>query len=233
MEQKMQRNKIRSQAGNAFILILAGVFLFGALMFTFSRSAQKGTGNLSRQQAKIAAQEILNYARTVEGAVNRVRNNGCSENEISFVNTVVSGYSNASAPVDSSCDVFNSAGGKIEYMSAQNNWTIGANNWQFNSTFQVSDIGNTCASASCADLNVQLGGLNNDVCLHINNLLSLGTPTVPNDSNSDFTAFTGSFGIPIDVADEAGSSILAKHSSGCVFSNADSENIFYHILLAR
>ena len=73
MIQLMPQNNLKSQSGNVFILILAGVVLFGALMFTFSRSADKGTGNLTKQQAKITAQDILSYAKIVEDAIDRVR----------------------------------------------------------------------------------------------------------------------------------------------------------------
>lgn len=233
MIQLMPQNNLKSQSGNVFILILAGVVLFGALMFTFSRSADKGTGNLTRQQARIFAQEILSYAKTVEGAVDRVRRNGCSENEISFANAIVAGYSNTDAPGDGSCDVFATTGGKIEYTPPQNNTTTGTNNWQFNSTFQVTNVGNTCASASCADLSINLNNITGTVCQGINNLLEVGTATPPTDSDYDFTAFTGSFAAPTDIADEAGSAPLAGRQSGCVYSTADDENIFYHVLLAR
>lgn len=226
-------NSKKSQAGNVFIIILAGVVLFGALLFTFSRSADKGTGNLTKQQAKIAAQEILSYAKLVEKAVDRVRRNGCSENEISFVNAVVGGYSNASAPGDGSCDIFDFSGGKIDFASASPSWTTGTNDWQFNSVFQVTNVGETCGTASCADLSIGLNNISNNVCISINNLLALGVSTIPVDSDYNFSAFTGSFGIPVDIADEAGSSALAGQQSGCVYSTADAQNIFYHVLLAR
>ena len=107
-------NTIRNtQAGNVFVFILAGIFLFGALIFTFTRGASKGTTSLSKHQARVAAQEILNYAQTLELAVSRVRRNGCSENQISFENDVVAGYINANAPVDNSCHIFKDNGGKM------------------------------------------------------------------------------------------------------------------------
>ena len=129
-----------SESGNVFILILLGVFLFGALMYSFSRSANQGAGNLSKQQAKIAAQEILNYARLVEGAVDRVRRNGCSESEISFENDVVTGYTNPNAPTDKSCHIFDDEGGKVSYPANLNQWLeksysaeLGYNEYVFNS----------------------------------------------------------------------------------------------------
>lgn len=69
----MPLSKANTQSGNVFVIILVAVTLFAALMFTFSRTGSQDTGNLTKQQAKIIAQEILNYAQLVEGAVNRVR----------------------------------------------------------------------------------------------------------------------------------------------------------------
>jgi len=117
-----------NQSGNVFVIILVGIALFGALGFTFSKSANKGTGNLTKQQAKIAAQDILNYASLMEGAVDRVRRNGCSETEISFENDVIDGYTNPNAPSDKSCHIFNSHGGKITYAEPNSNWLNPNNN---------------------------------------------------------------------------------------------------------
>ena len=104
----MQQNKnISHQSGNVFIIILIGVLLFAALLYTFSRSLQTSGGNISSQQAEIAGQEILNYSRMLEEAVNRVRQNGCSENEISFeTSDQPSKYNNLNSPTDNSCHIY-------------------------------------------------------------------------------------------------------------------------------
>lgn len=229
----MPPNKMpQAQKGNALVIILIGIALFAALVFTFTKTGQKGSGNLTKQQAKVAAQEILNYAKSIEGAVDRIRQRGCSESDINFNNALINGYSNTSAPIDGSCDIFGTNGGKATIQNTQENWTIGNNNWGFNAQFQVSDIGTTCASESCADLVINLENIQTTLCEEINRSL-LNDATIPVDSDFDFTAFTGSFSNPTDIADEAGSSSLAGQSTGCFNSTADSSNIFYHVLLAR
>lgn len=225
-------NLKKTTAGNAFIIILAAVFLFGALIFTFTRSGQKGTGNLSKGQAKIAAQEILNYSLLVEGAVNAVRIKTCSENEINFDTPTLGGYTNTDAPINNHCDIFNNNGGKITFDSAQPNWTNSGNDWSFNAEFQVTDIGTTCAAASCADLAINLQDVQTITCEEINRLV-FDNATIPTDSTFDFTAFTGTFLSPTDIADEVGSAVLEGQSTGCFFSTETSQNIFYHVLLAR
>ncbi len=228
----MPLNK-KNQSGNVFVLLLAGIFLFGALMFTFTRGSSKGANSLSKHQARVAAQEILNYALSIETAVNRIRRNACSENQISFENSVLVGYVNANAPIDNSCHIFEDNGGKVSYISADNQWTTNGETWRFNGQFQVTDIGSTCASTPCADLNIQLAAVKSNICELLNDMVGLNTPTTPIDGDYDLTEYQGSFVAPTDVADEVGSNILSGRSSGCFFSTADGHNVFYHVLLAR
>ncbi len=235
----MQRNNKKSQAGNVFVIIMAGIFLFGALMFTFSKSSQKGSGNLSKQQAKIAAQEILSYANLVEGAVDRVRRNGCSENEISFNNAVVSGYSNPNAPVDGSCDIFAMTGGKIDYIAPQESWldksfssqTGNYGTWRFVANVQVDGIG-----TNASELRITLNFLNKDVCLNINNSLGIdnpsGSPPVDENDSSGGGQFIGTFSSPVanNVGDDAGHNLSGK-STYCREGNSSFQ--FMNVLLAR
>lgn len=230
----MPQNKRHREGGNIFIIILVAVFLFGALIYTFTRSSQKGSGNLSRQQLEIASQEILSYAQAIENSVNLIRQRGCSENQISFDNPINAGYTNAAAPADSSCDVFDENGGQSTYQSPSPIWTNTAQEWEFNANLQITDLGTTCAGPSCADLAIHLADIPNDLCTQINNELRLGAATIPVDSDYEFGAFTGSFDTtPTDIADEINSAILAERATGCLASTADSENYFYHILMVR
>lgn len=76
------------QDGNAVIMILVAVALFAALGFTFLKGGQQGIGNMSAQQASMAAQDIVAYANKMENAFNRLRQKGCSETEFDFSNNV-------------------------------------------------------------------------------------------------------------------------------------------------
>ncbi len=234
------KKRLKEQAGNVFIIILAGIFLFGALMFTFSKSGQKGSGNLTKHQAKIAAQEILNYARLVEGAVDRVRRNGCSENEISFVNAVVSGYSNANAPVDGSCDVFGDSGGKVSYQTPpetilDKSSSSGTNYKTY--YFTGRNMAPYVGSNTIDELIVFLHFLNKNICIEINNALSITNPSNnPPDEISGIcngTKYTGNFGpgtCGIDSLPE-----IDNKTSACIktLASGDSSYSFYHVLLAR
>ena len=251
MIQLTPQNK-NPQAGNVFIIILAGVVLFGALMFTFSRSADKGTGNLTKQQARIAAQEILSYSKLVEGAVDRVRRNGCSENEINFNNAVVSGYSNTSAPADGSCDIFSTNGGKISFEAIPTNYFNGAftaysgnalrpwGEYRFTGNCSMRGVGTECSTAGCKELAVNLHFVDKAICLEINK--EVGVALVAGDAPPEnassppggmgCVAFTGTFGSVAAGIDNG--NLSGKHTA-CLKVN-DSGNdyyFFYHVLLAR
>lgn len=106
----------RTESGNVFAIVMVGVVLFGALMFTFSRSARQGDSNLTRKQAEITAADIMSYAQRVERAVGRIMSGdrGCSEDYINFVHSSYAAYpDNTNAPADKSCNVFDPAGGGI------------------------------------------------------------------------------------------------------------------------
>lgn len=222
--------KTSSENGNAFIFILIAIALFGALAFTFTRGAKQGTGNISKQQAKVAAQEIINYARLLEGAVDRVRRNGCSESQLNFENAVVAGYSNTSAPVDGSCDIFETTGGKALWAEPP----INSNN---SSPYLITG-GNTVPNVgtdATPDLVVLLNNMDRNVCTEINDYLGVNNPgdVPPQDSDGiDTTLFNGSFAATEAITTSA---VLDNVSVACITNtspNPDTDH-FYAVLLAR
>ena len=228
-----------SQNGNVFIIILVAIFLFGALMFTFSRSGSQGVSSISKQEAKIAAQEILNYARLVEGAVDRVRRNGCSESEISFENSTVAGYTNANAPVDKSCHVFDDTGGKIEYQKINEKFL-----WNGHSAItyyalpeirighQILDVGSTRE-----DLLLKMFHIKESVCLEINKLVGVDNPSnnMPEDDTPvNSSKFTGTFPGVLDTMGDEATEISGKHSfCRTTIGNTNPVGQFIHVILAR
>lgn len=117
----MRRN---NQSGNVFLFILLGVFLFGALIFTLTKSGNQGVASMSKQKIQITISDIENFGIDLENTINRLRSKGCSENQISLNydsdgdgNYLDAGdsYNNASAPSDYRCHVFHSSGGKMQW----------------------------------------------------------------------------------------------------------------------
>lgn len=231
----MPQNK-KQQAGNVFIIILIAVALFGALMFTFSRSGSQSSGNLTKQQSKIAAQEIFNYARLVESAVDRVRRNGCSENEISFENDIVTGYENTNAPSDNSCHIFESDGGRLEWENVNANYLDRSrssesayNEWRY--TGRSIFVGQASTNT---DLLLYLGWLKLDLCLAINDQLNIENPAgAPPVEPAGFAnaVFAGSY-VGSGVFDLTATS-LPTTTSGCFESDERDGYHFISLLLAR
>jgi hypothetical protein len=231
----MPQNKFyHTQSGNVFIIILIAVFLFGALMFTFSRSGSQGVSSISKQEAKIAAQEILNYARLVESAVDRVRRNGCSESEISFENAIVAGYTNPNSPADKSCHVFDDAGGKITTLRQTEQWldrtyegSTSYGNFVYTGNIRVIDIGSTKT-----ELSFYLPYISKEVCENINNLIKVDNPLPQDAVGGGVGLFTGTYtpAVTPDIGNEA--TQLAGKSTFCI-QVGTAWNLFYHVLLAR
>lgn len=218
-----QNNK---EAGNVFIIILVAVVLFGALIFTFSRSGSQGVSSISKQEAKIAAQEILSYARLVEGAVDRVRRNGCSESEISFKNDVNLNYTNPNAPIDKSCHIFEPEGGKIEFFVGDSKIYLSATNpLIFSGGNRIIDVGST-------NLDLILIIVTTDnICNEIHKSLNIEvTSTLENIALLPFTGDFTPSATP-DIGDE-NTSLQGLHQF-CLKPPSGSREFFTSVLLAR
>lgn len=231
-----RQNKKKAESGNVFFLILAGIALFAALAFTFSNSGKKGTGNLSKNQSRVAAQEILNYARLAEQAVDRVRRNGCSENEISFENDIVTGYGNTDAPSDNSCHIFEPEGGRLEWQDVVENHLDSSHlseaaygEWRYTGSSLLVGHGSTNT-----DLILYLGWLQRSICIELNKLLEIENPlnTPPLEPQGFGNAnFIGNF-LGAGSFDLSGTT-NPNTATGC-FESEDSDGFhFIHLLLSR
>ena len=108
------RNDRKTEQGNVFFYILIAVALFAALSYAVSRNNTGSTDIFTDEQAKLAAQEIIEYGNTVANAVQKLRLRGCSDTEISFENDIIDGYENGT---NTSCQVFHVDGGDINWTS--------------------------------------------------------------------------------------------------------------------
>ena len=239
----------KSESGNVFAIILLGVFLLGALMYMFQRSANQGTGNISKQQASIASQEILNYARLVEGAVDRVRRNSCSESEISFENTTVAGYTNPNSPIDESCHIFSDNGGKITYSPIQKIWldSNGETDPIYGEYTFVGDSSVDNVISTRSELIFYAPHLRKEICIKINDSLGIdpiaGQPPEDNTGMVTSGKFIGSF-VPSPsaagrIGDSGSSSTISLEQAGCMYESSNCNGPtsscynFYQVLVAR
>lgn len=241
MRRHKERNKQgttshSSETGSAFFYILLAVVLFGTLSFTVARSMRGGQTNaLSDRKAELAASEILDSAQKIQHAIDYLRRNGCSENDISM-ETPDELNVNSASPIDESCHIFSPTGGNIAWNTPQ---TGVANNsvWRASSHSHINDIG-----TSKAELILYLPSINKSVCEKINKSANIVRETIPRENGYAFDSeWDGSFNdsgphvISCDGVAPAGA--CNKKPFACIesdVSNAYHENyIFYYVLIER
>ncbi len=233
-----------SQGGNAILIVLIGVMLFGALAAVFMRGARTGMGNLTAQQSKMAAQDIVTYGQQMEAAVNRLRQNGCSESEFDFENAVWILHDttpiwpagmNPNAPA-TGCDIFNEgkATAKTMPMSYFVPTTISALSTEYGS-YKISEIQMPGAgNASDSDLVMFLPRIPTNLCMDINKMTGVeNLPTTPPACTMTGNAwiYKGDFSTSTDtLADDSGK-ISGKTGYCCTYNGT--LNAFYYVLLPR
>lgn len=223
----MNRNSRIRESGNVFVIVLLGVVLFAALMFTFSRSARQGGENLSEKQMDVSVSDVLSYAQTLERAVSRVMSGGrYSESQIDFDNNIIAGYANAGC-TDAGCKIFDTSTGGATWVSPPEGFS-GNNNWIVNGANAVPDIGDDAA----ADLVLLLKGLSQASCAAVNEKLGIGA-TIPQDADDiDTSKFAGTFANTERIGANAD---LSGRRAGCILNAAPNpdEYVFYYVLWER
>ncbi|MCB9981246.1 MAG: hypothetical protein H6860_02470 [Rhodospirillales bacterium] len=218
------------EAGNVFVLILLGIVLFVALSLSISRGMRSDTtSNLSKQEAALAASDILAYAQKVERAVNRLRRKGVSENDISFDQAFVAGYNHTPAVADTN-KVFNADGGAISWKSPPEGSNDGSE-WFFTGETCIADLGTGatgCDTDSIAneELIAVLPNVVDIVCEEINKRLNISAIPADTGGGASTTKYQGSFSDDTEIILAGGPFNAACFSDGA-------NNHFYSILIAR
>ncbi|MCB1532876.1 MAG: hypothetical protein KDJ35_08400 [Alphaproteobacteria bacterium] len=212
----------RYQSGNAFLIILLGVVLFAALSFTVARSMRSSTTTkLSGREITLAVSDLMDYTQKVERAVNRLRRKGCSENELSFENDIVAGYTNAGAPGDGSCNIFSTNGGNVTWRT----FSFGAQNFEYWGNDAVQDIGTTNSDLM---MTLLING-ETTLCSALNKQIGLGSTIAIGSGDEDASLFTGSFG-------DSGTETISEtpsETTACFDPDGGEGYYFYHVLLER
>lgn len=241
----------KNNSGNVLIFILIAVALLGALTAMLSRSSDTTSDTGSFERKRVSATEILNYTRGIEDAIGRIQSlNGCSENELSFDNAFVSGYSNTDAPTDESCHVFSSKGGGQNYKEPSENWLdtaqdgeTGYQEWIFSGYNEAFGVGTDCSASACRDLIVFLPYVQSELCTNVNKLVGVTNPSsVPpqEDDTFDLGKFTGDF--PAGSILQMTGNETDYKKTGCFQGNGQIFNgknpgtgtyHIYHVLLSR
>ena len=231
------KNARQSERGNVFLFILLGIVLFAALSFTMSRGFRsEGTSKVSQREAELAASEILDYTQKLQRAYDRLRRQGCSENDISFESSVKPAY--AFTTTDN-CKIFHPDGGNMDvfpdadYLNTSKVY-IAYERYRVGGTFGVDNAGEDSRS----ELIFYMGMANSDICRAINK--KLGTLDANGDNPSRggshiHPGFTGTFTDPPAGWQFISNGVpaLQNKKSGCFTyydRDPDTELFFYTIL---
>ncbi len=194
-------NLNQSQNGNAIMIILVAVALFAALSFVFSNTSRNSSGFVTDAEADAYANQIIAYGNEVKQAVKRLRLRGCSDTEISFENSIISGYTNPNSPTDRSCHVFDTAGGGLNFTSPPRNSfdesEVNAGFYAFSGLMNINLVGETNDNATSSELYVISNFIDKEVCQKINARLGteVGGKDNPEITVSGWsTKFIGTFG---------------------------------------
>ncbi|MCF8495251.1 MAG: hypothetical protein K9G62_01135 [Alphaproteobacteria bacterium] len=236
-----------SQRGNVLFIILIGVALFGALGYVVSEMLRGGgNGDISREKAKLYANEILDYGNSIRQAVQGLLIAGCDEGDISFTNTIVTGYAHT-PPAPESCQIFGAQGsGRAWITPAAANWLDSLQSgaafygqWHIPSDLCVSGVGTGASGCESdgldnEDLVLILPYIRQSICEQINEGLGRSGP-IPVETDDGWPSagakFTGSYADG-EILDRDGQMSGCFQGSTGNMPGAETYN-FFQVLLPR
>ncbi|GEM_PF-369238 len=251
--------KTGSCSGNVLFLILIAVALFAALSYAVTQSSRSGGDGVSKDKAKLAASQIIQYATSVEQTISRLKViNRCTDTQINFDNNIIADYDNTLAPSDGRCDVFGGNGGALPFITPEDNWFKGQTLPRWNKQFIYtgrdcySNVGSGGDTSTCfnngtnedTELAVLLIDISDEICDEINKKFGLRKATQASSNGNTYDhpetdgKFKGSYGTSptgsshIHIASGYVNE-LSSQTTGCIFDQSPNANIFFHVLIAR
>lgn len=228
----MERN---GERGSVIFLIIIFCALFGALSYAVTQSMRAGGDFGSKEKLDLQISEILTFGNSMQTGIKAVMVNGCTDTQISFENPILSGYTNASAPADRSCNVFNVNGAGISYLPVNKTMLDpafssqpGYGSWLFTAEYCINSIGTgtggSCTSAN-SDMLLILRYVTKDIC---NQFISLAN--YPQSAPASIYAvpnlpFTGTYGTTV-----LASSQMNGRLRGCMEYPGTHRDVFMVIL---
>lgn len=235
----MKRSHSNSESGSAILLIFIAIALFAAISYAVFSGGRQSASSLSKDQARIAAREMVDYTNTLVKTVQTLRLRGCTDADFYFHNTQwvrVNGniIMGSKSSFLAECHVFGDAGKmKAEVFPASYfvdktlvplDYATGSG--LIHAGFLLG-VGN-----SAPELLYFIGRVKDDVCKEINKILEIPEPDViPEHSFSGSeTAYTGAYTSYVTIAqddpDLYGRGAFCGKRSG-------RDNSFYVTLIAR
>lgn len=239
---------MKSDAGNALFLILIAVALFAALSYAITSSG-RGSGDIDKEQASIAAAQIVQYGDAIYRAIQKMKIiNGCSDYDISFyldTEPDLTFYQHTPETRDE-CKVFHPDGGGVAYQDLLDqlpnmiNWSgTGFRFLGSNIYYELSYSGPACSGGNqCYDL-IFMVRIPETYCREIAErfeVLEADGSFVNESASINLNRFTGIYGTaPLNnlIGDNAGNRVMADKPQGCFYwpAGGSAEGYYYYNLL--
>lgn len=231
--------------------------MFAALSYAVMQGSRTSEAGLTREQARMAAQEIIDYGSSIQKAVQTLLLRDCSLAQISFqdpsLNSKQRGGSaimhyNPNSPTDNSCHVFELNGGKVNSklltVGHINPAMVTTSTHMDSRSYQITMIrvlgaGDENWDERGTDLVLNVGRLTPQVCMAINDILNVSNQNT-NPPLPPIDTFSAGLVDYQGVMQGNGSDPLADtpettgHRAFCSGSDTSGETYtYYQTLIAR
>lgn len=228
-----------NQRGSALFYILIAIALLAALSYAVARSTRGNVDQLSAEQSRLLASDMLEYANVVASATGQIKMRGVKDSSLCFdAPQAIEDYDYAGC-ADSYNKIFDLGGGGVTYATLADNAVAGSApsdaQWHIYGDNEVNGIGTTCGSDACADLALVASGIEPAVCKKINELLNVTDRDAdpPTDPGLGVTPFIGTYGYNNTIGNTAVASPLNSQAAACFYNSTNSSYVFYKVLVAR
>jgi hypothetical protein len=243
----------RKNSGNALFIILICLGLFAALSYAITRSSS-GTQSVSKETTQLAVDEVIQYAATLRSTVQRlVAFKGCTVGDgtaPSYTGTLnfasasfatPANYTNAGAPSDKSCDVFDPAGGGAAWQKpptiAQ---AVGGSEYLITGGLSIKGVGSDSSGTSYFEMTL-VTWVTKDMCMAINTLSGVtntggNPPTNTAGMTIPSTAAQGmakGFSSVLTLNTAGGTPEVETHMTGCWYDTTGGHYNFYSVIAPR
>lgn len=218
----MDRN---NEKGTILVYILIAIALFAALSYAVAQMT-RGGGDIGSEKAGVYADGIIDYARQMKDAVQKLRiTNLCGIEDLSFENSYISGYEHSPVASDE-CKIFHSDGAGLLF----DHTPAEGREWHITHYFRLNDIG-TSSGASGNEITLMLQDISAPVCEGINR------KTSGNESITDVALGGGFLGHRYDgdfsSVGGVGRDFHNSQPLGCFRNQVTGEYIFFMVLVVR
>lgn len=215
--------------------ILIAIGLLAALSYAIAQGSRTSATALTQDRSELLASQIIEYGDVLSKSVAQMRLRGTGIADLRFSHPDLdAAYGTYGDDPDN--EVFHPNGGGVNYQSLPADITA-TPDWIFTAQNPVQDVGLTCTNSSCSELLAVAVGINESVCVAINELISVanvsGAPPADGAVSTD-TLFAGAFAYGNEIIGDGDGSIGASNMSGqtaaCILDDTAGENIFYQVL---